>query len=234
MKHIRRYLPLVLAAAVAIPVANAQSTFDFNIGFGAFQDSSSSTGVDINQTTGIIFPCTTATDATCVNTASLSAFALGFGGNLMLWKHFGVGADVNFQPAKQNYAVFQQQNVSQQIPGFAIQSRMTLYDFDGIAVPFRTKKAALQIHGGIGGANLKFYENETSTDALAGSSTVSQYFESANHFQVHGAVGLQIYLTDHVFIRPQFDVHWVNNLSQFGRDTITQETVWIGYSFGGQ
>ena len=28
---------------------------------------------------------------------------LGFGGDLMLWKKFGVGADVNFQPAKQTY-----------------------------------------------------------------------------------------------------------------------------------
>jgi hypothetical protein len=152
----------------------------------------------------------------------------------MLWKHFGVGADVNFQPAKQTYATFQEQVVSQQQPGIALQSRMTLYDFDGIAVPVRTKKLALQIRGGIGGANLKFYFNQSQTDALSGSSNFSQYFESANHFQVHGGLGVQIYVTDHFFVRPEFDIHWVNNLNQFGRNTITQETLWVGYSFGGQ
>jgi hypothetical protein len=234
VKHIRRYVPLLLAGAFAVPYASAQSTFDLNIGFGALQDSASSTGVDINPATGIFFSCTSATDATCVKTKSLSTFEMGFGGSLILWKHFGVGADVSFQPGKQDYAVFQQQVVSQQIPGFALQSRMTLYDFDGIFQPVKTKKAGLQIRGGVGGANLRFYENQSQTDVLAGSSNFSQYFESANHFQVHGGLGVQIYLTDHLFVRPEFDVHYVTNLNQFGRNVITQETVWLGYSFGGQ
>ncbi len=234
MKHIRRYLPLVLAGAFSVPFASAQSTFDINIGFGAFQDSAASNGVDINPVSGIFFSCAFSSDPTCVKTSNLSAFDIGFGGSLMLWKHFGVGADVSVQPGKQTYATFQQQVVSQQIPGFALQSRMTLYDFDGIIQPVKTKKAALQIRGGIGGANLKFYENQTSTDVLAGTSNFSQYFESANHFQVHGGLGVQIYLTDHIFVRPQFDVHYVHNLSQFGRSLVTQETVWVGYSFGGQ
>jgi hypothetical protein len=51
---------------------------------------------------------------------------------------------------------------------------------------------------------------------------------------VHGGVGVQIYVTDHIFIRPQFDVHYVNNFSQFGRNLVTQEMVWIGYSMGRQ
>lgn len=234
MKHIRRFVPLLFAGAFAVPFASAQSTFDINVGFGAFQDSASSSGVDINPATGIFFSCTTATDATCVNTNSLNSFQMGVGGSLMLWKHFGVGADVSFQPTKQNYAVFQQQVVSQQIPGFALQSRMTLYDFDGIYQPVKTKRAGFQLRGGIGGANLRFYENQTQTDVLAGQSNFSQYFESSNHFQVHGGLGVQIYLTDHVFVRPEFDVHYVTNLNQFGRNIITQETVWLGYSFGGQ
>ena len=38
MKRIFRYLPLLLASASCIPFAAAQSTFDFNMGFGAVQD----------------------------------------------------------------------------------------------------------------------------------------------------------------------------------------------------
>jgi len=111
---------------------------------------------------------------------------------------------------------------------------MTFYDFDGIVEPYKTKKVAIQFIGGIGGANLKFYEAESSTDALAGSSNVSQYFESSNHFQVHGGAGVQFYLTDHIYLRPEFDIHYVNNLNQFGNKLVTQEMVWVGYSFGGQ
>jgi len=62
----------------------------------------------------------------------------------------------------------------------------------------------------------------------------SQYAGSSNHFSVHGGVGVQIYVTDHVFIRPQFDVHYVTNFSQFGRNIVTSEMVWIGYSLGRQ
>jgi hypothetical protein len=29
-------------------------------------------------------------------------------------------------------------------------------------------------------------------------------------------------------------VHYVNNFFQFGRNLVTEETVWIGYSFGRQ
>jgi hypothetical protein len=234
MNRIQNSVLLALASALAIAPAHAQSTFDINIGFGAFQDSAAPGGIDIDPVTGIFFSCTAATDPTCVKTTSLNSFQMGVGGSLMLWKRFGVGADVSFQPAQQTYANFQQQVASQQIPGFSLNSRMILYDFDGIFQPMKGKKAAIQLRGGIGGANLRFYENQNTTDALAGATNFNQFFESANHFQVHGGVGVQFYLTDHFFIRPEFNVHYVANLGQFGRNLITQETVWIGYSFGGQ
>ena len=108
---------------------------------------------------------------------------------------------------------------------------MTLYDFNGIFEPVNTKKVALKLEGGIGGANLKFYESGSSSSVL-GNQNTSQYFGSANHFQVHGGVGVQIYVTDHVFIRPEFDVHYVHNLTQFGSNVVTSEMVWLGYSWG--
>jgi hypothetical protein len=234
MSRIVNFVWPICIGALAVAPVQAQHTFDVNIGFGAFQDSAAPGGVDIDPITGIFFSCTAANDPTCAKTSSLNSFQMGIGGSLMLWKRFGVGADLDFQPAQQTYATVQQQVVNQQIPGFSLNSRMLLYDFDGIFQPIRVKKAAVQLRGGIGGANLRFYENQTMTDALAGASNFDQYFESANHFQVHGGVGVQLYLTDHFFIRPEFDVHYVTNLTQFGRNLITQETVWVGYSFGGQ
>jgi hypothetical protein len=228
VKLIRRYLPLVLAGAFCIPFASAQSTFDVNVGFGAVSDSAAKTGVD-NTT---LATCTNGSSTTCVSTPSLSGFMLSIGGNLMLWKHFGVGAEVSLEPGKQNYVALPVAGTG--LSSDEIQSRTTFYDFNGIVVPVKSKKASLQLSGGIGGMNLKFYENQSATTALTGSQSFSQFFGSSNHFQVHGGAGVQIYLTDHFFIRPQFDVHYVLNLSQFGRSTPIEAKVWVGYSFGGQ
>lgn len=227
MKRICRYLPLFAVSLFCMPFAHAQSGIDLNIGFGAIQDSSAKTQID-----QALLPCTTNDiNGPCVTPSSLSAFALSFGGDLMLWKHFGVGADVDVQPAKQNYLNLNASAASQGLSTFTLQSRMTLYDFNGIVEPVKTKKAALKIYGGVGGANLKFYE-AGSASSFIGSQNFSQYFQSSNHFQVHGGVGVQIYVTDHMFVRPQFDIHYVHNLTEFGRSIITEETVWVGYTFG--
>jgi hypothetical protein len=228
VKLIRRYLPLVFAGVVCIPFASAQSTFDINMGFGAVSDSAAKGGIDNTTLNG----CTVGSSTTCVSTPSLSGFMLGIGGNLMLWKRFGVGAEVSFEPSKQNYVALPVAGTG--LSSDEIQSRTTFYDFNGIFVPVRSKKAQLQLSGGIGGMNLKFYENQSASTALTGSQNYNQYFGSSNHFQVHGGAGVQIYLTDHFFIRPQFDVHYVHNLTQFGRSTPIEGKVWIGYSFGGQ
>jgi opacity protein-like surface antigen len=223
-----RYLPLLVLLTFCVSFANAQSGLDLNIGFGAVQDKASPTGIDQNTLLG----CTPPGSGTCSATPSLSGFMLGFGMDLMLWKHLGAGFEVNLQPGKQNYANLQPQIVSIGQPGISLQSRVTFYDFNAIAEPVNTKKALIKLEGGIGGANIKFYETGSTTDALVGSSTFTQYYGSSNHFQIHAGAGVQIYVTDHIFVRPQFDIHWVNNLSQFGSNLVKEETVWLGYSWG--
>jgi hypothetical protein len=208
--------------------ASAQSAFDINMGFGAAQDKANSTQIDQN-----LNPCTVNDTAPpCVSTPSLSTFMMGFGGDLMLWKKFGVGAEVAFQPGKQTYVDLSSSAASAGLNTLSLKSRVTLYDFDGIYEPVNTKKVALKLKGGIGGANIKFYESGSASNSVIGSQNYTQYYGSSNHFQVHGGIGVQIYLTDHVFIRPEFDIHYVHNLTQFGRNIITQEMVWVGYSWG--
>ena len=43
---------------------------------------------------------------------------------------------------------------------------------------------------------------------------------------------MQIYVSGNFFIRPQFDIHYVPNFIQFGTNLVTEEMVWVGYSFG--
>ena len=229
MKSICRYLSLPFGLALCMQLAHAQNTFDISVGFGAAQDKAASTGIDQTTLNG----CSPATDPTCVSTPSLNGFMLGFGGRVMFWKHFGVGASVNLQPSQQTYA-----NLQPAIPSIGqsqvnLNDRVIFYDFDGIYQPVGGKRAALQIEGGVGGANMRFYEAQSSSSTVLGSSNSSQYAQSVNHFQVHVGAGVRIYLTGNLFIRPQFDIRYVPNFNQqFGSNLVTEETVWLGYSFG--
>jgi outer membrane protein W len=227
VRRISCYLPLLFVLSCGIPLASAQSAFDLNVGFGAIHDKANSTQVDQQLNN-----CITNDPAPpCVSTPALSGFALGVGGDLMLKKHFGIGAEVALQPAKQTYVDLNASAAASGLTSLAIQSRMTLFDVNGIYQPISTKKAALKIQGGIGGANLKFYEAAASSSVL-GNQNQSQYAQSANHFNVHGGVGVDIFVTDHIYIRPQFDIHYVPNLTQFGSNVVIGGMVWVGYSFG--
>ena len=227
MIRLCRYFSLLILLSFCIQFADAQSSFDVNVGFGAAQAKALGS-VDINT----LGPCTTG--STCSTTADLNNFMLGVGANLMLWNHFGVGGQINIQPARKDYLVFQQASAGQTFND-VLQSRVSFYDFNGIFQPVATKKASLQLIGGIGAANVKFYEHVSGSQPILGNTNQTQYLQSSNHFQVHGGAGVQIYLTDHVFIRPEFDIRYVNNFTQqFGRNLVTQEMVWIGYSMGRQ
>lgn len=137
----------------------------------------------------------------------------------MFFKHLGAGMEFNITPARQNYG--------------PLEYRQLFYDFNAIYAPISTKRAVLQLQGGIGGARTSFAFSGTECVGTAVCSTVVEPVGNASHFQFHVGVGVQIYVTEHVFIRPQFDYHWVDNFTnQFGSDSVPEGTVWIGYSFG--
>jgi hypothetical protein len=195
------FVPLLLTQFAA-----AQSGFDVNIGFGSAH--AKSTGERI-ETFG---------DGVLYRTPTLNGFFLGFGGNLMLYKHLGFGAEINLQPNKPDYA--------------GLKARNTFWDVNAIYQPFAAKRAAVQLQGGIGGANVRFYFSDSGCNGFTGCRSSTQFIDSSNHFQVHGGVGIQAYLTDHVFLRPQIDVHYVHNFFQYGTNWVPSATVWLGYSFG--
>ena len=227
MRRIFHYLPLSLLM-LSIPLANAQSGFDVNLGFGAAFDKSFG---QVDATT--LLPCASVGSTNCAATDKLSAFDMGFGANLMLWKRFGIGGEYVFQPTRQDYFIFQTASAATGAIGDKLQTRTGFYDFNGIFQPINQKKVAVQLVGGVGGVNVKFYENFTSSGSVLGNTNQSQFAGSSNHFQVHGGFGVQLYLNEHVFVRPQFDVHFAHNLNQqFGSNVVPAFTVWLGYSFG--
>jgi len=221
VKRTCRYLPMLALPVYFTLLASAQSSFDVNLGFGTAQTGSNGSGIDnASSTTNAFGSCSiSAGDPFCQKTPGLGGFFLGLGGDVMLKKHLGVGAEVNLQPAQSDYG--------------PLRYRQTFYDFNGIYAPINEKRVSLQLQGGIGGARTSFSFTQNSCVGTAVCSNVSQPVGNASHFQVHAGLGVQFFITQHLFIRPQFDLHYVPNLTQqFGSNTVPEGTIWVGYSFG--
>lgn len=226
MRQICRYLPLLSLLPICVPLASAQSSVDFMLGFGTAHDSANSSGLD-STSLGTCSPVgsISTTGSTCGGTPSLGGFFLGIGGDVMLHNKFGIGAEVNVQPAKSNYVSSDYGN---------LQYRQTFFDFNGIYAPVNTKRVTLELQGGIGGAKTALSINSSS---CVGSACVSQTepVVNGNHFQVHAGVGVSLFVTDHIFIRPQFDIHYVPGFDSqpgFNSNLVPSATVWVGYNFG--
>ena len=220
MKRIRYTLSLLPLLLVVAPFAQAQSSFDVNLGFGSAHDKASGAGIDNgnSQTNPFGFCTPNSGDPNCQATPALSGFFMGFGGSIMLQKHYGAGMEFTITPARQDYA--------------SLQYRQLFYDFNGIYAPINQKKVQLQLQGGIGGARTSFALTQSGCVGPACSS-FTQPIGNNSHFQLHVGVGIQIFVTEHVFIRPQFDYHYVPNLTnEFGSTSVPQGMIWIGYSFG--
>ena len=145
-----------------------------------------------------------------------------FGADFMFQKHLGVNGEYAFRFAQADY-----------LPNAFLKDRPGFYDFNAVWIPADPSKRIVPVvEGGLGGAKVSLYVSQTGC-VTGVCTTQSQIFASANHFQLHAAVGVKLYFTDNAFIKPQFDLHWVDNLNrQFGRDWVPQYTVSVGYTFG--
>jgi hypothetical protein len=201
-------------------LVNAQTAFDVNVGFGSAWASANSGGLDNASSLNAFGSCTpNSGDPNCESLPALNGFFLGFGGDLMLFKHFGVGFQASLQPSRETYG--------------PLSSRQTFYDVNGIYAPIATKRAVLQLEGGVGGARTSFAYTQSGCVGTAVCTSSTEPVGNANHFDVHVGVGVQIFLTEHIFIKPEFDFHYVPGLTnQFGSDAVPEGMVWVGYSFG--
>jgi len=220
MRTLRGYLPLLSLLLACAPFAAAQSSFDLNIGFGGAHDGSNGGGFDSASSINAGGVCTPGTgDVNCIKNPELSGFFLGFGGDVLLQKHYGIGGEVSFTPAKGDYGPFQY--------------RQTFYDFNGIYAPVNQKRVQLKLMGGIGGAKTGLSFTQSSCIGTVGCVSQTEPVISANHFQVHVGVGVEVFVTDHIFIRPQFDYHYVPGFTdEFNSNSVPQGMVWVGYSWG--
>lgn len=149
-----------------------------------------------------------------------------FGADFMIKPSLGVNAEYSFRFAQANY-----------LPLAGLNMRPGFYDFNAVYEPLNgvERRFVPEFEGGIGGARVALYF--TQNCSITGINCTSSYPAgfNANHFQVHAAAGLKIYLKGNLYIKPQFDFHYVTNLTdQFGRNWVPQYTMAVGYTFGGR
>jgi len=220
VKRFSRFLPLFAVPLCLSSLAKAQSSWDVNLGFGSAHAGATGSGIENLNSSAALASCTpSAADPNCQATPSLGGFFMGIGSTLMLQKHYGVSGEISFQPGKSDYG--------------PLRYRQIFYDVNGVYAPINEKKFILDLQGGIGGATSSFSVTQSQCAGTAVCSSSTQSVGSSKHFQLHAGVGLQYYVTEHVFIRPQFDIHYVPNLTQqFSSNAVVQGMVWVGYSFG--
>jgi hypothetical protein len=222
VKRICRYLPLLSLVFLCVPFASAQSSVDFMLGFGTAHDAANGGGIDNANSINAYGPCTpNSGDTYCQANPALNGFFLGFGGDVMLWKRFGIGASADVMPVRSDYG--------------PLLYRQAFYDVNGIFRPVSTKRVALDLEGGIGGAHTGFGVNEAGScvGTAVCTSAQTEPVGSSNHFDVHVGVGVQLFVTEHIFIKPEFDLHYAPGLTnQFNSNLVPAGMVWVGYSFG--
>ena len=214
-----RTLPLlVLLLLAGVKQANAQGVSAY-FGLGSATDSpATSPGCPSQQISDPFNP--SGPPASCVPAQSMGGVWGVFGADFMIKPHLGINAEYSFRFAQANY-----------LPSEGLNVRPAFYDFNAVYQPTSGDKRIVPVlEGGIGGAKLSFYVSQQ-----AGIFNQSQFFVSSNHFQVHGAVGVKLYVKSDIFIKPQFDIHWVHNMTdQYGRNIVPEYTISIGYTFGRQ
>lgn len=212
---IRTIPVLILLLVAGAKKANAQGVSAY-FGMGSAIDSAAtSSGCAPKQ----LFDPFTGANGTCETAPTMGGIFGVFGADFMIKPHFGVNGEYSFRFAQADY-----------LPAASLKVRPAFYDFNAVYQPTSGDKRVVPVlEGGIGGAKLSFYVSQQAGSIF----TQSQYFTSTNHFQVHAAVGVKLYVSTSVFIKPQVDLHYVPHLTdQYGRNAVPEFTMSIGYSFG--
>jgi hypothetical protein len=115
----------------------------------------------------------------------------------------------------------------------SLNMRPVFYDINAVWQPISGKRLIPVLEGGFGLAKVALHFTQSSS--LTGITSTSGFpaGSDTNHFQLHGAVGMKIYVKGNLFVKPQFDLHYARHLTdQFHRNLVLQFTGSVGYTFG--
>lgn len=218
---IRTISLVALLLLAGVNQASAQGV-SMNFGLGSATDTAGTT----NNSTAVCPSGNLFDDFTgnCEPGPTLGGVFGVFGADFMFRPHFGVNGEYSFRFAQAPY-----------LPLAGLNMRPGFYDFNAVWEPISgsDKRIVPVLEGGVGGARVALYVTQQCTITGINCTSSSPAGINANHFQVHAAAGVKLYVKGNLFIKPQFDFHYVTNFTdQFGRNWVPQYTVSVGYTFG--
>ena len=194
-------LATVLALLLLANLASAQQA-DAMIGFGT---------VTAPNTTS---NCTTFS-INCVG-AEKGGLYTTLSGDVIFHRRIGFNFEANWR-------------TKQGLDNFGQFYRPILFDFNGDYQPRLGKKAGIDLLGGIGWQDTRFYAFNNSSNCVV----FGACYTSDNHFLVHVGGGIRYYFFGHAFVRPEVHLyHILNNTDVFTNTNVVRVGASIGYTIG--
>jgi hypothetical protein len=189
-----------------------------------------SSGVARAQTGSVYFAGGTATDSSSgplntlgagvtFNTPSMGGFFGTVGGDVIFRQRIGIGAEYSFRKDRGPYA--------------GLEYRPTFYDVNAVYYPLsNVRRIAPEIQAGVGRSKLSFYDTPGfCMIAPQGCRSSNAEIETLDHLQLHFAGGVRFFVWKGLFLRPQFEIRWVDSFPDFGSPWVTEYTLAVGYTF---
>jgi hypothetical protein len=139
---------------------------------------------------------------------------LGFSGDFLLKKQFGVGGEINWRASQNLYQGYQP-------------FRPIFWDFNGIWMQRLGKSATAELMAGIGVETVRFYNNYYTCNFISCTN-----YSSNNHFMGDIGGGIRFYVHGNFFVRPEARFYLVHNNNEFSSGYAARYGVGLGYTFG--
>lgn len=108
--------------------------------------------------------------------------------------------------------------------------RPIINDFNAVFQPRVGKRIGIDLIGGIGFQDTRYYGYNTSTSCLY----FGACFTSSFHFLTDVGGGIRYYFWHHAFVRPEVRYYWINNnTNDFSGNNVLRVGGSIGYTIGG-
>ena len=128
----------------------------------------------------------------------------------------GVGGEVAFRSSSETFS--------------GAKLRPIYYDINLVATPItisRSIKPVIML--GIGSQSLRAYQGLAQCGSPSGCVT----YANSNHLTGHLGLGVKVYLTQHIFLRPEAHFYFIRHNTEFATTNSERFGISLGYSLGG-
>jgi|SRR5579864_2754695 len=197
------FFATVFAFFVFLNVASAQQG-DAMIGFGTLLSPGAAA-------------CGTSPSTGAVSCPEKGGLYINLGADVIFHRRMGFGFDAAWKASQGDYG------------GLGIPYKPILFDFNGVYQPKLSKKAGLDLMGGIGWQTTRYYGLVNSFSCFQ----LGQCYQSSNHFLIDLGAGIRYYAYGHIFVRPEVRYYKIfNNSADFTSGNVIRVGASIGYTIG--